>query len=64
MSAEINREIPFVRTPSGKRLTCSEAEAALALADTTIRWAASVDPAQWSETAELWNEAMKTENEV
>lgn len=54
MSEKINREIPCVRAPSGKRLTRTEAEAALALADTIIRWAASVDPVQWSDSREKW----------
>jgi hypothetical protein len=54
MSAEINREIPFIRGPCGRRLTRSETETALALADAVIRWAASVDPDRWSETSEKW----------
>ena len=54
MSAEMNREIPFVCGPAGRRLTRSKAESALALADAVIRWAASVDPDRWAETLEKW----------
>jgi len=54
MSAKLDKEIPFVRGPGGRLLTRSETEAALALADVVIRWAASVDPVRWSEIESRW----------
>lgn len=54
----LEREIPCVSGPRGGRLTRTEAEAALALADAVIAWAASVDPQRWADTEKKWAAAV------